>query len=134
MYQNSPPLAQVDRGAVGGGAGEGDGQRVGGWGEVDRGRGGRGDGHTSAVNSVAWSPDGATLASASYKEVRLWRVSDGQPLRTGRAPRVMATLRSGFIDLWRHRGWKSIAEAIRSTGASVHRALSLIGAIPPTLT
>jgi WD40 repeat protein len=46
------------------------------------GGGGRGDGHTSAVNSVAWSPDGATLASASYKEVRLWRVSDGQPLRT----------------------------------------------------
>jgi WD40 repeat protein len=32
--------------------------------------------------SVAWSPDGATLASASDKTVRLWRVADGQPLRT----------------------------------------------------
>jgi predicted transposase YbfD/YdcC len=59
---------------------------------------------------------------------------DRNQMRTGRAPRVMATLRSGLIDLWRHRGWKSIAEAIRSTGASVHRALSLIGAIPATLT
>jgi predicted transposase YbfD/YdcC len=59
---------------------------------------------------------------------------DRNQMYTGRAPRVMATLRSGLIDLWRHRGWKSIAEAIRSTGASVHRALSLIGAIPATLT
>jgi hypothetical protein len=43
------PLAQVDRGAVGGGAGERDGQRVRGWGEVDRGRGGCGVVHVAEV-------------------------------------------------------------------------------------
>ncbi len=39
VYQNSPPLAQVDRGAVGRGAGEREGERVGGGEEVDGGRG-----------------------------------------------------------------------------------------------
>jgi len=40
-------------------------------------------GHTVPVFSVAFSPDGSTLASGSQDEtVRLWRVSDGKLLRT----------------------------------------------------
>ncbi len=40
-------------------------------------------GHTDTVMSVAFAPDGSTLASGSGdKTVRLWRVSDGSPLRT----------------------------------------------------
>ncbi|MGB0389330.1 MAG: WD40 repeat domain-containing protein, partial [Ardenticatenaceae bacterium] len=36
-------------------------------------------GHTSSVESVAFSPDGQTLASGSSdNRVRLWRVADGQ--------------------------------------------------------
>jgi WD40 repeat protein len=33
-------------------------------------------GHTNWVNSVAFSPDGRLLASGSYKEIRLWDISD----------------------------------------------------------
>jgi WD40 repeat protein len=40
-------------------------------------------GHTHSVRSVTFSPDGALLASGSLdKTVRLWRVSDGTPVRT----------------------------------------------------
>jgi len=40
-------------------------------------------GHTNLVRRVAFSPDGATLADVSYDgTVRLWRVGDGQLLRT----------------------------------------------------
>ena len=39
--------------------------------------------HTKGVSSVAFSPEGWTLASGSYDyTVRLWEVSTGVPLRT----------------------------------------------------
>ncbi|MDZ4159674.1 MAG: protein kinase [Anaerolineaceae bacterium] len=73
-------------------------------------------GHTSGVRSVAFSPDGATLASGSWDgTIRLWRVTDGSQLRTlaGHTNGVTsvafspdgATLASGSSDktirLWR---------------------------------
>jgi len=40
-------------------------------------------GHTSRVNSVAFSPDGSTLASGSYDNaIKLWDVASGRELRT----------------------------------------------------
>lgn len=55
---------------------------------------------------------------------------DRNQMHTGDAPRVLASLRSGLIDLWRSLGWTNIAEAIREYAASVERTLILIGALP----
>lgn len=60
---------------------------------------------------------------------------DHNQMHSGDAPRALASLRSGLIDLWRSVGWLNIADAIRDCAASVQRTLALIGAIPdPTLT
>ena len=41
------------------------------------------EGHTHFVNSVAFSPDGSILASASYDNtVRLWNATTGQEVQT----------------------------------------------------
>ncbi len=37
--------------------------------------------YASPVSSVAFAPDGQTLASGSYDIVKLWRISDGSELR-----------------------------------------------------
>ena len=38
--------------------------------------------HTYPVVAVAFSPDGNTLASGSFKEIRLWNLTAGQPTQT----------------------------------------------------
>ncbi len=53
---------------------------------------------------------------------------DRSQVRTQAGPRVMATLRNLAISLLRLRGFKNIAQAIRSLVAKPYRVLSFIGA------
>ena len=68
--------------------------------------------HTEPVNSAAYSPDGRTLATGTYKAATLWRVADGVKLGTLPHDHVMSvafspdghTLATGGRDevtLWR---------------------------------
>jgi predicted transposase YbfD/YdcC len=50
-------------------------------------------------------------------------------VHTGNAPQALAALRNGVITALRYKGWCNIAEAMRHFGASVQRALILVGAI-----
>ena len=40
------------------------------------------EGHAEGVSSVAFSPDGETLASGNYKEIWLWDVTTGEHKQT----------------------------------------------------
>ncbi len=55
---------------------------------------------------------------------------DRHQMHTGHAPQVLAALRNALIDLWRAQGWCNMADALRACGASVHLALTCIGALP----
>ena len=55
---------------------------------------------------------------------------DAGQMHTGNAPQALAALRNGIISLLRWKGWTNIADALRYYGASVQRALALIGAAP----
>ncbi|MDP8238596.1 MAG: WD40 repeat domain-containing protein [Candidatus Hatepunaea meridiana] len=79
-------------------------------------------GHSYWVFSVCFSPDGSTLASGSWKEIKLWRVSDGSEIRKikGHSSHVFSVcfspdgsmLASGSQDksikLWRVSDWSKI--------------------------
>jgi predicted transposase YbfD/YdcC len=50
-------------------------------------------------------------------------------VRYGSGPQGLAALRNGVLALLRQAGWENIAAALRHYGASVERALRLIGAV-----
>jgi predicted transposase YbfD/YdcC len=52
---------------------------------------------------------------------------DRSQIRTGNAPRVMATLKNLVITILRRCGATSIAKAIRELSFSINRALTVIG-------
>lgn len=54
-------------------------------------------------------------------------------VRTGNAPRVMATLRNLAISALRYNGWDNIAKDLRHMGRNPTRPLTLLG-IPPNST
>jgi len=90
------------------------------------------EGHTSAVNSVAFSPDGKTLASASWDNtIKLWNISTGKLISTfiGHTDAVSSvafspdgkTLASASLDktiiLWNISTGKPISTLTGHTGA-----------------
>jgi len=50
-------------------------------------------------------------------------------VHTGSAAQALAALRNGILNVLRYQGWHNIAAALRYYGASVPKALSLIGAV-----
>lgn len=58
---------------------------------------------------------------------------DANQTHAGQAPHVLAALRNAVLNLLRQHGWTNIADAFRHYGASVDRALALIGAAPERL-
>ena len=55
---------------------------------------------------------------------------DANQTHAGSAPHALAAFRNAVLNLFRQQGWNNIADAFRHYGASVDRALALIGAIP----
>jgi len=49
-------------------------------------------------------------------------------MHTGSAAQALAALRNGVLTALRHQGWENIAAALRHYGASLQKALALIGA------
>ena len=39
-------------------------------------------GHTDPVNNVVFTPDGKTLISQSYKDIKLWDTASGKCMKT----------------------------------------------------
>ncbi|WP_026316207.1 ISAs1 family transposase, partial [Actinokineospora enzanensis] len=52
---------------------------------------------------------------------------DASHVRTGNAPRVMASLRNLAINTLRHHGWNNIAQGLRHMSRNPHRPLTLLG-------
>jgi len=53
----------------------------------------------------------------------------GQAYR-GHTPQALAALRNGLLALIRRTGWRNVADALRTYGASIVAALRLLGALP----
>jgi len=49
-------------------------------------------------------------------------------MHTGSAAQALAALRNGVLIALRHQGWENIAAALRHYGASIQKALALLGA------
>ena len=74
-------------------------------------------GHWQIENRLHWVRD------VTYNE-------DHSRVRTGAAPRVMASLRNLTISALRHTGWTNIAKALRHTARDYNRPLQLFGIHP----
>lgn len=96
---------------------------------------------TYGITSLPWSQVDAAQIEALWRghwtiENRVHHVRDATmgedacQMRTGHAPQVLAALRNIILSLFRWKGWKNIADALRYYAACFRRSLELIGVSP----
>lgn len=96
---------------------------------------------TYAVTSLPWAEVGVAQLETLWRghwtiENRVHYIRDvtmGEDrcqMHIGNTPQALAALRNAILNLLRKEGWLNIADALRYYGASVQRALNLIGAAP----
>ena len=73
----------------------------------------------SLTSTRSTAPHGARVRDVTFDE-------DRSQVRTGQAPRVMATLRNTVISLLRLAGWDNIAKALRHHARDPERALTCL--------
>lgn len=72
-----------------------------------------------------------TIENGTHYVLDVTLGEDACQVHTGEAPSALSILRKAIHALLRARGWSNMADALRYYGASVPRALRLIGALPP---
>ena len=71
-----------------------------------------------------------TVENCTHYVLDVTMGEDGCQVHVGQAPQALSVLRKAVLALLRAQGWTNIADGLRYYGASVRRALELIGALP----
>jgi len=71
-----------------------------------------------------------TVENCTHYVLDVTMGEDGCQVHVGQAPQALSVLRKAVLALLRAQGWTNIADGLRHYGASVRRALELIGALP----
>jgi predicted transposase YbfD/YdcC len=71
-----------------------------------------------------------TIENRTHYVLDVTMGEDGCQVHAGKAPQVLSILRKAVLALLRAQEWSNIADGLRYYGASVSRALELIGALP----
>jgi WD40 repeat protein len=71
------------------------------------------EGHSASVNSVAFSPDGKTIASGSYRNIKLWNSQTGVVLKT------LAGLAGNIVGGFTSVAFSPDGKTLASAGVSV---------------
>jgi len=71
-----------------------------------------------------------TIENCTHYVLDVTMGEDGCQVHAGQAPQALSILRKAILALLHAQGWTNIADGLRYYGASVSRALELIGALP----
>jgi len=82
--------------------------------------------HIAALRRAHW-----TIENKDHYVRDETMAEDRCQLHTGNSAQALAALRNAVLNVLRYQGWSSIPAAIRHYGASLHKALTLLGVPAP---